>query len=336
MKVWVLVAVGLMVGTGFAAETKPVVTVASDGSGQFKTVQAAVDSATDKGLVVKIAPGTYKEKLHVPGNGIELIGTGAAPQAVVLSWDDSAGTAGGTGKSGSVTVTGDDFTAENLTMENSWERTHASTHEGAQAVALMVSGDREVFRKVRLLGYQDTLYAGSKSCHGKDDATAGPCRAARMYFVDCYIEGHVDFIFGDAKAAFDHCELHAMPHQTDMLTAQSRLYQDENSGYLFLNCTVTAAKGADNIVLGRPWRAYSTVFYVNLKLDGAKIAPAGWSDWDGKLATSSYAEFQTGPGDDVSKRIAGTHQLSAEEEAAKLTVKNWLKGADGWDPEGRQ
>jgi pectinesterase len=312
---------------------KPTVTVGPDGSARFKTVQEAVDSAGDAGLVVKIAPGTYKEKLHVTANGVELLGMGAKPEDVVLSWDDSAGTAGGTGKSGSVTVTGDDFRAENLTIENSWERTHTSTHEGAQAVALLVTGDREVFRKVRLLGYQDTLYAASKACHGTGDATAGPCRASRMLFQDCYIEGHVDFIFGDAKAAFDHCELHAMAHQTDMLTAQSRLFPDENSGYLFLDCTLTAAKGADNIVMGRPWRAYSTVFFVNLKLEGgAKIAPAGWSDWDGKLATSTYGEFNTGPGADVSKRIAGTHLLSAD-EAKVLTVKNWLRGPDGWSPE---
>jgi len=328
----VVAGVGVLAGGCWAQ--KPVVTVSA--AGTFKTVQAAVDSAGDKGLVVRIAPGTYREKLHIVANGIELRGTGTGPEQVVLSWDDSAASAGGTGKSGSVTVTGDDFVAENLTMENSWERTHARTEEGAQAVALMVSGDREVFRRVRLLGFQDTLYAGSKSCHGKDDATAGPCQASRMLFEDCYIEGHVDFIFGDAKAVFDHCELHGMAHQTVMLTAQSRLFPGEDSGYLFLDCKLTAAKGAENIVMGRPWRAYSTVVFVNLKLEGgAKIAAAGWSDWDGKLATSTYAEFNTGPGEDVSKRIVGTRRLT-QAEAEKMTVKGWVAGKDGWSPEGRK
>ena len=326
-----LAGVGLLAGGCWAQ--KPVVTVSAvSGAGMFTTVQAAVDSATDKGLVVKISPGTYREKLHVAANGIELRGMGTGPEQVVLSWDDSAGTAGGTGKSGSVTVTGDDFVAANLTMENAWERTHASTHEGAQAVALVINGDREVLRRVRLLGFQDTLYAGSMTCHGKDDATAGPCQASRMLFEDCYIEGHVDFIFGDAKAVFDHCELHAMAHQTDMLTAQSRLFPVEDSGYLFLDCKLTAAKGAENIVMGRPWRAYSTVVFVNLKLEGgAKIAAAGWSDWDGKLATSTYAEYNTGPGDDVSKRIAGTRVLT-KAEAEKMRASSWLKGKDGWSP----
>jgi pectinesterase len=334
---WAVCGLVVVVFSGVAvAAVKPVVTVAADGTGKFKTVQEAVDSAGADGLVVKLAPGTYREKLHVAGNGIELRGMGAGPKDVVLSWDDSAGTAGGTGKSGSVTVTGDDFTAVNLTMENSWERTHQAgaerPHEGAQAVALLVSGDREVFRNVRLLGFQDTLYAGSKTCHDKDAPGKGFCQAGRMYFKDCYIEGHVDFIFGDAKAVFDHCELHAMAHPTVMLTAQSKLYPDEDSGYLFLDCTVTADKGAEKIIMGRPWRAYATVIFVNTKLDGAKIAPVGWSDWDGKLATATYAEYNTGPGDDTSQRIAGTHVLTAE-QAKKLTVDAWLGGKDGWKAE---
>jgi len=123
-----------------------------------------------------------------------------------------------------------------------------------------------------------------------------------------------------------------------MLTAQSKLFPDEDSGYLFLDCTVTADKRAEKIIMGRPWRPYATVFFVNTKLDGAEIAPEGWSDWDGKLATATYAEFNTtsanGP-EDTSKRIAGTHVLSAE-QAKKLTVDAWLGGKDGWKAESRK
>ena len=313
------------------AQAKPKVVVAADGSGTYTTVQAAVDAAPAQGEVIQIKPGTYKEKLNIPKSGIELRGMGKTPQEVVLTYDDSAGSAGGTSKSASITIGGDNFYAENLTMENSWERTHSRSHEGAQAVALLATGDRQVYRHVRFLGFQDTLYAGSKSCHGKDDPTAGPCQAARQLYADCYVEGHVDFIFGDAKAAFDHCEIHGMPSPTVMLTAQSRLFPDEDSGYLFNSCTVTAAPGVAKLVLGRPWRAYSTVVYLNTKLE-TKVDPAGWSEWDGRLATASYSEFNTGPKADVSQRIPGTHQLTAA-EAAKITVHAWLAGKDGWNPE---
>ena len=191
----------LLVAMGAGAQGKARVVVAADGSGDFVTVQAALDGAGES-AVVEIKPGTYREKLRVERNHVTLRGVGKGPAEVVLTFDDSAKIAGGTGKSGTVTVPGDDFSAENLTIQNDWEKKNARVGEGSQAVALMISGDREVLRHVRLLGYQDTLYAGSKTCHKPEDATAGPCKAARMLFEDCYIEGHVDFIFGDAKAAF--------------------------------------------------------------------------------------------------------------------------------------
>jgi pectinesterase len=325
-----------------AKQAKPVVMVAAGGSGagKFATVQAAVDAAPVQGEVIRIAPGVYREKISIAKNGIELRGMGAKPEGVVLSWYDSAGSAGGTSKSWSVSVTGDDFFAENLTVENLWEQTHSRTHEGAQAVALMITGDREVLRQVRLLGYQDTLYANSKTCHASTDPIDKACRASRMLFQDCYIAGHVDFIFGDAKAVFDHCEIHAMAHPEVTITAQSRLYPLENSGYLFLDCTITAEPGISELLLGRPWRAYSTVFFVNTKVDGTKLAAPGWAEWAGKLASSKYGEYGTvdvekdgaGKPEDTSGRIAGTVQLTAE-EAKLLTVKNWLRGPDGWDAE---
>ena len=313
------------------AQAKPVVLVAPDGTGSYTTLQAAVEAAPAQGEVIRIKPGTYKEKLLIAKNGIEMRGLGKTPADVVLSYDDSAASAGGTGKSASTTVSGDDFYAENLTMENAWERTHARSKEGSQAVALLATGDRQVYRHVRFLGFQDTLYAGSKTCHGKDDPAAGPCQASRQLYSDCYIEGHVDFIFGDAKAAFDHCEIHGMPNPTVMLTAQSRLFPDEDSGYLFNSCTVTAAQGIGKLVLGRPWRAYSTAVFLNTRLQ-TTVDPAGWSEWDGRLATASYSEYNTGPKADVTQRIAGTHQLTSA-EAARITVRTWLAGKDNWNPE---
>ena len=320
---------------------KPVVTVTPSGSGQFTTVQAAVDSAGEKGIVIKIAPGTYREKLHIDKPGVELRGTGAKPQDVVLTYDDSAKSAGGTGKSGSVNVSGDNFYAENLTIENDWEKKNARINEGAQAVALLLTSDRAVLRHVRLLGYQDTLYASSKSCHVNYDPASGApapelCHASRQLFEDCYIEGHVDYIFGDAKAVFKNCELHGMTHSMVTITAQSKMYPTEDSGYLFLDCTITSETGVDRLSFGRPWRAYARVYFVNTTVKDATLDPPGWMEWSGKLATSDYAEYNTHePGGTAVKtatRIAPSRQLT-KAEAGKLTVDSWLAAPDGWKPE---
>jgi len=251
-------------------------------------------------------------------------------------YDNSAGTPGtdgkqlGTGRSGTMMLTGDDFYAENLTIANDFEKRHERSNQGSQAVALHVTGDREVFSKVRFMGYQDTLYADSKLCHAPGDGST--CHAARQYYADCYIEGHVDFIFGDAKAVFDRCEIHTMPHVMDTLTAQSRLRPEEDSGYVFRDCTVTAAEGSEDILLGRPWRAYSTVVFLNTDFK-APLDPVGWKEWNGALATSDYEEFDShGMAGDVSERIAPSKQLKAA-DIAKYATKVWLAGADGWDPE---
>ena len=321
--------------TSGAQAKKLVVTVGSDA--QFKTVQEAVDAAPEQGEIIRIAPGTYKEKLRIDKNGIELRGTGALPKDVLLTYDDSAKSAGGTNKSFSVAVTGDDFYAENLTIQNDWEKKNARMGEGAQAVALMITGDREVLRHVRLLGYQDTLYATSKLCHVPGDAGTVACHSSRQLFEDCYIEGHVDFIFGDSKAVFKNCEIHGMTHPVIALTAQSKAYPLEDSGYLFLHCTVTADVAVDKIYFGRPWRAYSTVYFIDTELKGSVIQPEGWLEWKntdgtGKLATSTYGDYGThdtnGPAE-TGKRIPPSKVLT-KVEADKLTVASWL---EGWDAE---
>jgi len=315
---------------------KKTLVVAADGSGQFKTVQEAVDSAPDGNVRINIKPGEYRNLISISTNGVELRGLGKTPEDVVLVYDNSAGTPGtdgkqlGTGRSGTMMLTGDDFYAENLTIANDFEKRHERSNQGSQAVALHVTGDREVFRKVRFMGYQDTLYADSKLCHAPGDGST--CHAARQYYADCYIEGHVDFIFGDAKAVFDRCEIHTMPHVMDTLTAQSRLRPEEDSGYVFRDCTVTAAEGSEDILLGRPWRAYSTVVFLNTDFK-APLDPVGWKEWNGALATSDYEEFDShGMAGDVSERIAPSKQLKAA-DIAKYATKVWLAGADGWDPE---
>ncbi len=309
------------------------VVVASDGSGNYRTVQAAIDAApvNDAPYVIEIKPGLYKERLFIIRPNVELRGLGADPSQVVLSYDLSAAAAGGTTRSASVTVSGDDFHASNLTIENTFSRAHGMNNEGNQAVALKVMSDRAVFRRVRFLGYQDTLYADGKGC----ESDKGPCRPALQYFVDCYIEGNVDFIFGDAQAFFENCELHGMAHSQVMLTAQSKRYDGERSGYVFDHCRVTAEPGADRIWLGRPWRSHASVVFMNTELP-KQIIPAGWSEWKhndvDSLPTVFYAEYNSkGPGANAAARDSHSKQLTAA-EAAKFARSVWLAGDDHWSP----
>ena len=278
-------------------------------------LQAALDAAGGESAVILLRPGTYRQVLNITKPHIQLRGLGARPQDVIITYDNSAGTAGGTTRSASVTVSGDDFYAENLTFENSFSRNRPLTPEGSQAVAIKITGDRQVFRNVRFLGYQDTLYANT----------------GRQYFSGCYIEGNVDFIFGNARAFFDHCEIHALAHPLVYLTAQSRLTADEKSGYVFDHCRITAEAGAERVYLGRPWRAYSTVVFLNTFMPAA-IVPEGWHEWehDGKpsLPTSFYAEYHSaGPG----ARPGSRRQLS-DAEAARFALPTFLAGDDQWDP----
>ncbi|HEX5317044.1 MAG TPA: pectinesterase family protein, partial [Candidatus Kapabacteria bacterium] len=197
--------------------------------------------------------------------------------------------------------------------------------------ALLIRGDRAVLRHVRLLGFQDTLYLGTKSCVSEQ----GPCAVTRQYFSDCYIEGNVDFIFGDSKAVFDHCEIHALPHSTVFLTAQSRHYPDQSSGYVFHDCRITVAPDASEIYLGRPWRAYSTVVFLNTDIE-ASIDPAGWREWKPgethKIETSFYAEYGShGVGGNTSQRDPHSKQL-LKNEIDQYSANIFLAGPDHWDP----
>ncbi len=313
------------------ATRKSDVTVAADGSGDFRSVQEAIDQLPETGGTVRVKPGTYREVVEVKTPHVRLVGDPQNPASTVVVYDKSAGTAGGTFNSYTFAVLADDFVADGITFENDFSKKNPGATQGAQAVALAIRGDRAVFRHVRVIGAQDSLYASAKSC----ESDTGPCVPARQYFEDCYVEGHVDFIFGDAEAYFDHCEIHAIAHKTVYLTAQSKRYPDQQSGYVFDHCKVTADQGATDVYLGRPWRRYSTVVFLDSQLPSA-VPPAGWREWHpgetNALETSFYAEYRsTGPGANASARDPHSHQLT-DSEAQKFLAKNFLRGSDGWDP----
>lgn len=287
----------------------------------YRTLTEAVEALPADGGTIELAPGEYREKVTIAKPNVRLIGKGDSPKDVVIVWSDGAVTAGGTFKSFTINVSGDGFKAKNLTIQNDY---HLNDPRPSQAVALAITADRAVLEKVRLLGAQDTLYAASK----KD-------KPSRQYFKNCYIEGHVDFIFGDAKAFFDRCHIHGIAHQTVMITAQSKVRPDQDSAYVFDRTLITANKDAKEIWFGRAWRPYATVIFMRSRIE-APLQPAGWREWTpGKtetLKTATFAEYaSTGPGASPHTREPRSKQLNAD-QAKAWSRGAFLAGPDGWTP----
>jgi pectin methylesterase-like acyl-CoA thioesterase len=194
-----------------------------------------------------------------------------------------------------------------------------------------VTGDRAVFRDVRLLGNQDTVYAAGKGC----SAEAKSCAPARQYFADCYIEGNVGFIFGDGKAVFENCDIHNTLHKGGYVTAQGKNVADEDSAFVFSHCRLTAEPGVTGVWLGRPWRPYASVIFLNTEM-GGRVSPAGWREWHpGEthyLETVFCAEYNSsGPGAHPHERDPHAKFLTAE-EAAQSETESFLAGKAGWNP----
>lgn len=305
--------------SAFATSAARTLVVAQDGSGQYTTIQSAVNAvpANASGWsLIYIKNGTYKEVVTVPANKPHVSFVGQDENKTIISYNNYAsktrpdGTTYGTDGSSSVFIQGSDFFAYNLTFQN-------SAGNVGQAVALNVSGDRAVFEKVRVLGWQDTLYA----------------KSGRQYYLNADIEGVTDYIFGDATAFFDQCQLHNLSGWS--ITAQSRTSASETTGYVFNQCTITGTP-SNSTILGRPWRAYSRVVYLNCSMD-ASIEPAGWNDWGNAAnqSTAYYAEYNsTGAGANPSARVNWSHQLTSS-QAAQFSVDNFLN-QDGWLTTARQ
>lgn len=284
--------------------------VAPNGTADFATVQAAIDSVPDgnsQPVLIHIRPGIYKERIIVPKEKPFITMRGDDAATTVLTFNNSHAGTGGTSSSASFYVWGHDFIAENLTFENSYGT-------GSQAVALYVNADRAVFRHCRMLGWQDTLYANG----------------GRQYYKDCYIEGHVDFIFGNATAVWEDSEIHSLG--AGYVTAQSRLADTPATGYVFRHCRLTGP-ATDRVFLGRPWRPYARVVYAECRL-GPHIRAEGWDNWSNaeNEKTAWFAEYgSTGPGANTAARVGWSKQLTdAEAKAFDTTV--FLHGDDGWDP----
>jgi pectinesterase len=293
------------------------IVVAQDGSGQFKTVQAAImavpaGSATNH-VFIHIKPGTYKELIYIQREKRFFHLLGEKPETTVLTFDLNANLKGldekpiGTFRTPSTMIDAEDFTAENLTFEN-------SAGPVGQALAIRVDGDRCVFRNCRFLGWQDTMLLNR----------------GRHYFENCYIAGHVDFIFGGATSFFEKCHIHCLRdgYITAASTPDNKLF-----GFVFSDCTITGETPEVKTFLGRPWRIFASTIFMNTQMSDV-VRPQGWNNWGKREAeqTARYAEHNnTGPGADQKNRVPWAKQLTSR-QAKTVTIKNVLSGEDDWNP----
>lgn len=287
----------------------------------YHSVQAAIDALPADGGTILIAPGSYREKLTIAADHVTLRGAGKRPADVVLIYGDSARTTGSTFRSATLAVTGGAVRLDNLTVANDYGDDPA--HPQSQAIALSLTGDRAVVTHARLLGHQDTLFV-NKGPNG---------RMTRAWFADCYVSGHVDFIFGNAKAYFDRCELHGRAHASVMVTAQSRNAPDEDSAFVFRDCRLTTDPGAANISLGRPWRDYAAVVFLDSRID-VPLVPGGFSEWTpgrtNRLPTAYYAVANlTGRGVADLKLEPYARRLTPA-EAKRWQPRDFFAGDLGW------
>ena len=289
--------------------------VAQDGTGNFKTLQEAFNAVPDFRKVtttIFVKNGTYKEKLNLPTSKQFVRIVGESVEKTILTYDDWAqkknafGEEKGTSGSSSTYIYGNQFTAENITFQN-------TAGPVGQAVALFVAGDKAKFINCRMLGFQDTLY------------TYG--YASRQYYYQCYIEGTVDFIFGSSTAVFEECQIFCK--KAGYITASSSP-DTAKFGYVFINCKINGDAPADSFYLGRPWRPYAKSVFIQCDL-GKMIKAEGWNNWgkESNEKTAFYAEYKsTGKGANANSRVKWSHQLN-EQNLQDYTLE---KVFNGWNP----
>jgi pectinesterase len=295
------------------SEQKYDIVVDRNGRGNFRTIQEAIESirAFDPNgtVTVFIHNGVYKEKIVLPAHVCHVHFIGESRDKTIITYDDHANIDKmGTFRTYTFLIRGNDITLENLTVENSAEQL-------GQAVALHLEGDRIIVRNCRILGNQDTIYAGRENC--------------RQYFENCHIEGTTDFIFGPSTCWFEKCQI--LCKRNSYITAAST---PENIayGYIFNQCDISLTEDVTSVYLGRPWRPYAMTLFMNCRLPEG-INPQGWDNWRNpeNEKTARYMEYNnSGPGAAAAQRVKWAKILT-DKEVAVYTLENIMKGCDGWE-----
>lgn len=302
--------------------------VAKDGSGNYTTLQAAIDAAPTNSTVpykIFIKNGKYREKVTIPSTKPFLYLIGESINGVIISYDDYAGKPGVT-EIATLTINSNDCVLMEMTVENSWGR----KFDGPQALAVKGNADRLIFKNCRFISGQDTVMANGA---GK-----------RQYFKNCYIDGNTDYIYGSAIAVFDSCVVFSrdrLDGSTGGYLTAANTPIGQTYGYVFRDCLLPNNNGQTFYTLGRPWgndvppaTSETKVVFLNCKM-GSTVVPARWSPWSATTNTSliTYAEYNTtyfnGSKVDLSQRVSWSQELNAT-QAAPYFVNSNMFGT--WDP----
>ncbi|CAJ2663258.1 unnamed protein product [Trifolium pratense] len=303
------------------AAVKADVVVAADGSGNFKTVSEAVAAAplkSSKRFVIKIKAGVYKENVDVPKKVTNIMFLGDGRSNTIITGSRNVVDGSTTFHSATVAIVGGNFLARDITFQNT---AGPSKH---QAVALRVGADLSAFYNCDIIAYQDTLYVHNN----------------RQFFVNCFISGTVDFIFGNAAVVFQNCDIHARrpdSGQKNMVTAQGRVDPNQNTGIVIQKCRIGATKDLEGVknnfptYLGRPWKEYSRTVIMQSSISDV-IQPVGWHEWNGNFALNTlvYREYQnTGAGAGTSNRVTwkGFKVITSASEAQGFTAGSFIGGS---------
>ncbi|KAJ7559490.1 hypothetical protein O6H91_04G087300 [Diphasiastrum complanatum] len=289
-----------------------VIQVDKGGKGHYRTVQEAVDSVpcwNTQRIVIVIHTGLYREKVTVPYNKPFITFKGSGRGGTIISWGDTANIAGGTYESTSVAIDADYFIAKGMTFTNTAPIPSPGAI-GKQAVALRVNGNKAAFYNCQILGAQDTLF----------DA------AGLHLFKNCFIQGTIDFIFGNGQSLYLGCILNSIASTYGSIAAQNRQEPQESTGFSFVNCKIT---GTGLLYLGRAMGPYSRIVFSNTYIDNI-IAPDGWNDWFDaqREKTVFYGQYKcSGPGSNTQDWVPWSHVLS-NDEAQQYQSLNFIDGTE--------
>lgn len=306
-----------LIFAGFSSAAQPLIkTVAQDGSGDYRTVQAAfnaVPGSNKKPITIRVKNGVYKEKVFLEAGKDFVTLEGEDKFNTILTYDDHSGKSSPAGEiinthsSWSFRVTANNFTARNITFRND------AGFSAGQAVAMESNGDKAIFDNCRFIGNQDVLFTNSDK--------------SRQYYSHCYIEGTTDFIFGSATVWFEQCHIHSRKnsHVTAASTPKEKKY-----GYIFNECILTGDTALHNVSLGRPWQPFAAVVYMHCFL-GQHIKGEGWHNWNNPAneKTARYGEYKNfGPAAGNPGRVSWIRQLT-DQEIKSYNIKNVF---GDWDP----
>uniref|UniRef100_A0A0E0MDC8 pectinesterase n=1 Tax=Oryza punctata TaxID=4537 RepID=A0A0E0MDC8_ORYPU len=323
---WVRRRLLLIGGTVNGRPMKKTVVVAKDRTGNFTTITEALGAAPARGRYgIFVKAGVYEETVNISRHNVVLWGEGIGKTVITGSRSCAKGKNNTDMPwTATVTVIGHGFIAQDITIENKAGPT------GTPAVALRCDSNKALIHRCRIEGHQDTLWAQNNL----------------QVYLRCDIAGTIDFVYGNAKAIFQHCRLlvrNPGNGKHNAITAQGRDDPtSEESGFVFQGCNITAMEGESlagvDTYLGRPWKNHSRVVFMGCYMTDI-INPDGWVHWNREAPveqttrTVEYLEYgNTGAGAKTRDRVKwkGVRVITAA-EANRFTVDHFING-DQWLP----